>query len=163
MYKFRNIVVSVLVRRLRSIELQIGCNGVVDGFHLHCDCSFLSVRHVCLLDCSHNYVLRDTVGESELIEICLVLSDAESESLVALCILCIKVGEVDLLTLQLGVALHMYIQLCKLLCGLQLTVHIQRNALLLLDRHCACHIWSADAELLVSVLIDKRLQHDVAV
>ena len=57
----------------------------------------------------------------------------------------------------------MYIQLCKLLCGLQLTVHIQRNALLLLDRHCAYHIWSADAELLVSVLIDKRLQHDVAV
>lgn len=107
MYKFRNIVVSVLVRRLRSIELQIGCNGVVDGFHLHCDCSFLSVRHVCLLDCSHNYVLRDTVGESELIEVCLVLSDTKLQSLVTLCILCIEVGEVDLLTLQLGVLTHM--------------------------------------------------------
>ncbi len=115
------------------------------------------------MDRSHNCILRDAVGESELIEICLVLSDTKLQSLVALCILCIEVGEVDLLTLQLGVALHMYIQLCKLLCGLQLTVHIQRNALLLLDRHCACHIWSADAELLVSVLIDERLQHDVAV
>lgn len=95
------------MRGLRSIELQIGGNGVVDGFHLHCDCSFPSIRHVCLLDCSHNCILRDTVGESELIEICLVLSDAESESLVALCILCVEVGEVDLLTLQLGVLTHM--------------------------------------------------------
>lgn len=95
------------MRGLRSIELQIGGNGVVDGFHLHCDCSFLSIRHVCLLDCSHNCVLGDAVGESELIEICLVLSDTESESLVALCILCVEVGEVDLLTLQLGVLTHM--------------------------------------------------------
>ena len=59
------------------------------------------------MSCSHNCILRDTVGESELIEICLVLSDAESESLVALCILCIEVGEVDLLALQLGVLTHM--------------------------------------------------------
>lgn len=95
------------MRGLRSVELQIGCNGVVDGFHLHCDCSFPSVRHVCLLDCSHNYVLRDTVGESELIEVCLVLSDTKLQSLVTLCILCIEVGEVDLLTLQLGVLTHM--------------------------------------------------------
>lgn len=95
------------MRGLRSIELQIGCNGVVDGFHLHCDCSFLSVRHVCLLDCSHNCILRDTVGESELIEICLVLSDTKLQSLVALCILCVEVGKVDLLTLQLGVLTHM--------------------------------------------------------
>lgn len=95
------------MRRLRSVELQVGGNGVVDGFHLHCDCSFLGIRHVCLLDCSHNCVLRDAVGESELIEICLVLSDAESESLVSLCILCVEVGEVDLLTLQLGVLTHM--------------------------------------------------------
>ena len=92
---------------MRPVELQIGCNGVVDCFHLHCDCSFLSIRHVCLLDCSHNYVLRDAVGESELIEICLVLSDTKLQSLVALCILGIKVGEVDLLTLQLGVLTHM--------------------------------------------------------
>ena len=84
---------------MRSVKLQVGCNGVVDGFHLHCDCSFLSIRHICLLDCSHNCVLRDAVGESELIEIRLVLSDAESESLVALCILCVEVVEVDLLTL----------------------------------------------------------------
>lgn len=95
------------MRGLRSVELQIGCNGVVDGFHLHCDCSFPSIRHVCLLDCSHNCILRDAVGESELIEVCLVLSDAESESLVALCILCVEVGEVDLLMLQLGVLSHM--------------------------------------------------------
>lgn len=107
MYKFRNIVVSVLVRRLRSIELQVGCNGVVDGFHLHGDCRLLCVRHVCLLDCSHDYVLGDAVGESELIEICLVLSDTKLQSLVALCILYIKVGEVDLLALQLGVLTHM--------------------------------------------------------
>lgn len=92
------------MRGLRSIELQIGCNGVVDGFHLHCDCSFLSIRHVCLLDCSHNCILGDAVGESELIEICLVLSDTKLQSLVALCI---EVGEVDLLTLQLGVLTHM--------------------------------------------------------
>ena len=95
------------MRGLRSIELQIGGNGVVDGFHLHCDCSFPSIRHVCLLDCSHNCILRDAVGESELIEICLVLSDTKLQSLVALCILCIEVGEVDLLTLQLGVLTHM--------------------------------------------------------
>lgn len=99
------------MRRLRSIELQIGCNGVVDGFHLHCDCSFLSIRHVCLLDCSHNCILRDAVGESELIEICLVLSDTKLQSLVALCILCVEVGEVDLLTLQLGVLTHMEAEL----------------------------------------------------
>ena len=95
------------MRRLRSVELQIGGNGVVDRLHLHGDCRLLCVCHVCLLDCSHNCILRDAVGESELIEICLVLSDAESESLVSLCILCIKVGEVDLLTLQLGVLTHM--------------------------------------------------------
>lgn len=95
------------MRSLRSVELQIGCNGVVDGFHLHCDCSFPSIRHVCLLDCSHNCVLGDAVGESELIEICLVLSDTKLQSLVALCILYVEVGEVDLLTLQLGVLTHM--------------------------------------------------------
>lgn len=87
------------MRRLRSVELQIGCNGVVDGFHLHCDCSFLGIRHVCLLDCSHNCVLRDAVGESELIEICLVLLDTKLKCSVSLCVLCVEVGEVDLLTL----------------------------------------------------------------
>lgn len=95
------------MRGLRSVELQIGCNGVVDGFHLHGDCRLLCVCHLSLLDCSHNCVLGDAVGESELIEICLVLSDTKLQSLVALCILCIEVGEVDLLTLQLGVLTHM--------------------------------------------------------
>lgn len=151
------------MRCLRSIELQIGCNGVVDGFHLHGDCRLLCVCHLSLLDCRHNCILRDAVGESELIEVCLVLSDTKLQSLVALCILCIEVGEVDLLTLQLGVALHMYIQLCKLLCGLQLTVHIQRNALLLLDRHCACYVRCSDVELLICVLVNEGLQYDIAV
>ena len=151
------------MRCLRSVELQVRRYRVVDRLHLHGDCRLLCVCQLSLLNGSHNCILRDAVGESELIEICLVLSDTKLQSLVALCILCIEVGEVDLLTLQLGVALHMYIQLCKLLCGLELAVGVQRNALLLLDRHCACHIWSADAELLVSVLIDERLQHDVAV
>lgn len=99
------------MRRLRSVELQVGGNGIVDCFHLHCDCSFLGIRHVCLLDCSHNCVLRDAVGESELIEVCLVLSYAESESLVTLCVLCVEVGEVDLLTLQFGVLPHMQSEL----------------------------------------------------
>ena len=90
-----------------AVKLKVRRYRVVDRFHLHCDCSFLGIRHVCLLDCSHNCVLGDAVGESELIEVCLVLSDAESESLVALCILCVEVGEVDLLTLQLGVLTHM--------------------------------------------------------
>lgn len=92
---------------MRPVELQIGCNGVVDRLHLHGDCRLLCVCHLSLLDCSHDRVLRDAVGESELIEICLVLSDTKLQSLVALCILCIKVGEVDLLTLQLGVLTHM--------------------------------------------------------
>lgn len=151
------------MRGLRSVELQIGCNGVVDRLHLHGDCRLLCVCHLSLLDCRHNCILRDAVGESELIEICLVLSDTKLQSLVALCILCIEVGEVDLLTLQLGVALHMYIQLCELLCGLQLTVHIQRNALLLLDRHCACHVRCSDAELLICALVNEGLQYDIAV
>ena len=60
-----------------------------------------------MLDRSHNCILRDAVGESELIEICLVLSDTKLQSLVALCILCVEVGKVDLLTLQLGVLTHM--------------------------------------------------------
>lgn len=100
---------------MRSIELQIGCNGVVDCFHLHCDRSFLRIRHVCLLDRSHNCILRDAVGEPELIEICLVLSDTKLQSLVSPCILCVEVGEVDLLTLQLGVLTHMESKLCELL------------------------------------------------
>lgn len=94
-----------------AVKLKVCRNGVVDRLHLHGDCRLLCVCHLSLLDCSHNCVLRDAVGESELIEICLVLSDAESESLVALCILCIKVGEVDLLTLQLGVLTHMEAEL----------------------------------------------------
>lgn len=107
LYKFCNIVVSVLVRRLRSIELQIRRYRVVDRLHLHGDCRLLCICHLSLLNSSHDRILRDSVGESELIEICLVLSDTKLQSLVALCILCIKVGEVDLLTLQLGVLTHM--------------------------------------------------------
>lgn len=105
--KLGDIQIGVLVRRLRSVELQVCRYRVVDRFHFHGYCRLLCVCHLSLLNGSHDCILRHSVGKSELIEVCLVLSDAESESLVALCILCVQVGEVDLLTLQLGVLSHM--------------------------------------------------------
>lgn len=104
------------MRLCGAVKLQVRRYRVVDRLHLHGDCRLLCVCYVCLLDCSHDRVLGDAVGESELIEICLVLSDTKLQSLVDLCILCIQVGEVDLLTLQLGVLTHMESELCKLLC-----------------------------------------------
>lgn len=97
--KLGDIQIGVLVRRLRSVELQVCRYRVVDRLHFHGYCRLLCVCHLSLLNGSHDCVLRYSVGKSELIEVCLVLRDAESESLVALCILRIKVGEVDLLTL----------------------------------------------------------------
>lgn len=104
------------MRMCGAVKLKVCRNGVVDRLHLHGDCRLLCVCHLSLLDCSHDRVLGDAVGESELIEICLVLSDAEFQRSVACCILCIKVGEVDLLTLQLGVLTHMESKLRELLC-----------------------------------------------
>lgn len=105
--KLGDIQIGVLMWRLRSVELQVCRYRVVGSFHFHGYCRLLCVCHLSLLDCSHDRVLRDAVGEPELIEICLVLSDTKLQSLVALCILCVEVGEVDLLTLQLGVLTHM--------------------------------------------------------
>lgn len=116
LYKFGYIIVCVLVRRLRPIKLQICRNGVVDGFQLHCSCGFLSIRHCGLLNGSHNCILRDTVRESELIEICLVLLDTKLECSISLCILRVEIVEVYLLTLQFRILAHMKSKLGELLC-----------------------------------------------
>lgn len=152
------------MRMCGAVKLKVCRNGVVDRLHLHGDCRLLCVCHLSLLDCSHNCILRDAVGESELIEICLVLSDAESESLVALCILCVEVGEVLLLLLELRVLSDMDSELCELLCGFPLAAYIQRDSLLLRYHHHACDVRRADIELrIVVLLVDEHFLDDCAV
>lgn len=152
------------MRRLRSVELQVCRYRVVDRFHFHGYCRLLCVCHLSLLNGSHDCVLGYSVRKSELIEICLVLGDAESESLVALCILCVEVGEVDLLLLDLRVLPNMDSELCELLCGFPLAAYIQRDSLLLRYHHHACDVRRANVELrIVVLLVDEHFLDDCAV
>ena len=152
------------MRILRTIVLQIGRHCIVYGFHFHGYSGFLRICHLRLLYSCHNRVLRYCIGQSELIQSCLILRDPQLESTVTCCVLSVQVGEVHLLLLQLCVLSDVDAELCELLVGFPLAVDIQRDLLLLLHSHCACDVRCADVELCVIVqLVDEHLFDDCTV